>query len=199
MHISEQQWMFVQKMAPKTRERFWSSWDQVACVCVWVCVIDLLAFVSLQVKTWRMNMFTIIQLACIVALWVVKSTVASLAFPFVLIMTVPLRRLILSRIFEERELQAVGWIVEAFWERINLWHHPVAHAYLFYRNYNKGLSSASFYFCLILTCLKEMWQTDSTLGIPGNFLFQIFSNYIGCFCCVLPRFRTSLQPDQNPH
>uniref|UniRef100_A0A8C7VBV9 Anion exchange protein n=1 Tax=Oncorhynchus mykiss TaxID=8022 RepID=A0A8C7VBV9_ONCMY len=61
-----------------------------------------------KVKTWRMNMFTIIQLACIVLLWVVKSTVASLAFPFILIMTVPLRRLILSRVFEERELQAVG-------------------------------------------------------------------------------------------
>nr|XP_057937168.1 anion exchange protein 3 isoform X6 [Doryrhamphus excisus] len=60
-----------------------------------------------KVKTWRMNMFTIIQLACIVALWVVKSTAASLAFPFVLIMTVPLRRVILSRIFEERELQAL--------------------------------------------------------------------------------------------
>ncbi|KAM4561055.1 anion exchange protein 3 isoform 2-T2 [Fundulus diaphanus] len=60
-----------------------------------------------KVRTWRMNMFTIIQLACIVALWVVKSTVASLAFPFILIMTVPLRRLILSRIFEERELQAL--------------------------------------------------------------------------------------------
>ncbi|XP_044221547.1 anion exchange protein 3 isoform X1 [Thunnus albacares] len=60
-----------------------------------------------KVKTWRMNMFTIFQLGCIVALWVVKSTEASLAFPFVLIMTVPLRRLILSRIFEERELQAL--------------------------------------------------------------------------------------------
>ncbi|XP_068602026.1 anion exchange protein 3 [Brachionichthys hirsutus] len=60
-----------------------------------------------KVKTWRMNMFTLTQLACIVALWVVKSTVASLAFPFVLIMTVPLRRLILSRVFEERELQAL--------------------------------------------------------------------------------------------
>uniref|UniRef100_A0A8C7YBL3 Anion exchange protein n=1 Tax=Oryzias sinensis TaxID=183150 RepID=A0A8C7YBL3_9TELE len=60
-----------------------------------------------KVKTWRMNMFTIIQLTCIVALWVVKSTVVSLAFPFILIMTVPLRRLILSRIFEERELQAL--------------------------------------------------------------------------------------------
>uniref|UniRef100_A0A8D3E9Q9 Anion exchange protein n=1 Tax=Scophthalmus maximus TaxID=52904 RepID=A0A8D3E9Q9_SCOMX len=67
-----------------------------------------------KVKTWRMNLFTIIQLLCIVALWVVKSTVASLAFPFVLIMTVPLRRLVLSRIFEERELQAVSWAAEAF-------------------------------------------------------------------------------------
>lgn len=55
-----------------------------------------------------MNMFTLIQLGCIAALWVVKSTAASLAFPFVLIMTVPLRRVILSRVFEERELQAVG-------------------------------------------------------------------------------------------
>ncbi|KAF5898078.1 anion exchange protein 3 isoform X1, partial [Clarias magur] len=59
-----------------------------------------------KVKTWRMNMFTIIQLLCIALLWVVKSTVASLAFPFILIMTVPLRRLILTRIFEERELAA---------------------------------------------------------------------------------------------
>ncbi|XP_061083071.1 anion exchange protein 3 [Conger conger] len=60
-----------------------------------------------KVKTWRMNLFTLIQLGCIVLLWVVKSTVASLAFPFILIMTVPLRRLILTRIFEERELKAL--------------------------------------------------------------------------------------------
>ncbi|XP_067300598.1 anion exchange protein 3 isoform X2 [Pseudorasbora parva] len=60
-----------------------------------------------KVKTWRMNMFTIIQLLCIVLLWVVKSTIASLAFPFILIMTVPLRRLLLTRIFEERELAAL--------------------------------------------------------------------------------------------
>lgn len=60
-----------------------------------------------KVKTWRMNLFTIVQLVCIVLLWVVKSTVASLAFPFILIMTVPLRRLILARIFEERELAAL--------------------------------------------------------------------------------------------
>lgn len=63
---------------------------------------------SPQVKTWRMNLFTLIQLACIVLLWVVKSTVASLAFPFVLIMTVPLRRFVLPRFFQDRELKAVS-------------------------------------------------------------------------------------------
>uniref|UniRef100_A0A3P8NKR0 Anion exchange protein n=1 Tax=Astatotilapia calliptera TaxID=8154 RepID=A0A3P8NKR0_ASTCA len=72
-----------------------------------------------KVKTWRMNMFTITQLACIVALWVVKSTAASLAFPFVLIMTVPLRRLILSRIFEERELQSESDTSQKRWDKGN--------------------------------------------------------------------------------
>lgn len=87
--------------------------QSVHCVCsAGVLSINHHACLLLQVKTWRMNMFTLTQLACIVALWVVKSTVASLAFPFVLIMTVPLRRLILSRIFEERELQAVGWLAQ---------------------------------------------------------------------------------------
>ncbi|XP_054827076.1 anion exchange protein 3 [Eublepharis macularius] len=60
-----------------------------------------------KVKTWRMNLFTCIQLACIVLLWVVKSTVASLAFPFILIMTVPLRRFLLPRFFHEKELKAL--------------------------------------------------------------------------------------------
>ncbi|XP_060628713.2 anion exchange protein 3 isoform X1 [Anolis sagrei] len=60
-----------------------------------------------KVKTWRMNLFTCIQLSCIVLLWVVKSTAASLAFPFVLIMTVPLRRFLLPRFFQERELKAL--------------------------------------------------------------------------------------------
>lgn len=72
-------------------------------------------------------MFTIIQLACITALWIVKSTVASLAFPFVLIMTVPLRRLILSRIFQERELQAVSWptaVVSCEFESVPLSSEP---------------------------------------------------------------------------
>lgn len=61
----------------------------------------------LQVKTWRMHLFTCIQLGCIALLWVVKSTAASLAFPFLLLLTVPLRRCLLPRLFQDRELQAV--------------------------------------------------------------------------------------------
>ncbi|XP_024121196.1 anion exchange protein 3 [Oryzias melastigma] len=57
-----------------------------------------------KVKTWRMNMFTIIQLTCIVALWVVKSTVVSLAFPFILILTIPVKMFLLPRIFSAREM-----------------------------------------------------------------------------------------------
>ncbi|KAM8791112.1 anion exchange protein 3 isoform 1-T2 [Rhynchonycteris naso] len=60
-----------------------------------------------KVKTWRMHLFTYIQLGCIALLWVVKSTVASLAFPFLLLLTVPLRRCLLPRIFRDRELQAL--------------------------------------------------------------------------------------------
>lgn len=67
-----------------------------------------------QVRTWRMHLFTGIQIICLAALWVVKSTPASLALPFVLILTVPLRRFLLPFIFSRLELQCVssgdpGW------------------------------------------------------------------------------------------
>lgn len=69
---------------------------------------------SPQVKTWRMHLFTVIQIICLAALWAVKSTSASLALPFVLILTVPLRRFLLPLIFSGLELQCVsrggpGW------------------------------------------------------------------------------------------
>lgn len=60
-----------------------------------------------RVKTWRMHLFTGIQIICLAALWVVKSTPASLALPFVLILTVPLRRLLLPYIFSNLELQCL--------------------------------------------------------------------------------------------
>ncbi|KAJ7322124.1 hypothetical protein JRQ81_018411 [Phrynocephalus forsythii] len=55
-----------------------------------------------KVRTLRMHLFTVLQLACLAVLWAVMSTMASLAFPFILILTVPLRMCLLSRIFSKR-------------------------------------------------------------------------------------------------
>ncbi|KFV19300.1 Band 3 anion transport protein, partial [Tauraco erythrolophus] len=58
-----------------------------------------------RVKTWRMHLFTFTQIIVLVLLWVVKSTPASLALPFILILTVPLRRVLLPKIFRDIELK----------------------------------------------------------------------------------------------
>ncbi|XP_068775327.1 band 3 anion transport protein isoform X2 [Struthio camelus] len=58
-----------------------------------------------KVKTWRMHLFTVTQIVTLVVLWAVKSTAASLALPFILILTVPLRHFLLPRIFQADELQ----------------------------------------------------------------------------------------------
>uniref|UniRef100_A0A8C2KUY5 Anion exchange protein n=1 Tax=Cyprinus carpio TaxID=7962 RepID=A0A8C2KUY5_CYPCA len=60
-----------------------------------------------KVRTLRMHLFTAIQVVCLAVLWAVMSTVASLAFPFVLIMTVPVKMFLLPRIFSTREMQCV--------------------------------------------------------------------------------------------
>lgn len=62
----------------------------------------------LQVRTMRMHLFTALQLLCLALLWAVMSTAASLAFPFILILTVPLRMVVLTRIFTEREMKCVS-------------------------------------------------------------------------------------------
>jgi hypothetical protein len=55
----------------------------------------------------KMHLFTLIQLLCLAVLWVVKSTEASLAFPFFLILMVPLRAQ-LRFFFTPEELRAVS-------------------------------------------------------------------------------------------
>lgn len=64
--------------------------------------------VRLQVRTLRMHLYTGIQLVCLIILWAVMSTAASLAFPFVLILTVPVKMFLLPRIFSTREMQCVS-------------------------------------------------------------------------------------------
>uniref|UniRef100_A0A8C9YQ17 Anion exchange protein n=1 Tax=Sander lucioperca TaxID=283035 RepID=A0A8C9YQ17_SANLU len=57
-----------------------------------------------KVRTLRMHLFTCIQVVCLAALWAVMSTQASLAFPFVLILTIPVKMFLLRRIFTAREM-----------------------------------------------------------------------------------------------
>uniref|UniRef100_A0A4W4DXB6 Anion exchange protein n=1 Tax=Electrophorus electricus TaxID=8005 RepID=A0A4W4DXB6_ELEEL len=60
------------------------------------------------VKTWRMHLFTIIQLFCLAVLWAVKSTLISLALPFVLILTIPLRLFMSRYLFTDVEMKCVS-------------------------------------------------------------------------------------------
>ncbi|XP_014270273.1 band 3 anion transport protein isoform X3 [Halyomorpha halys] len=59
-----------------------------------------------RVQTLKMHLFTMIQLMCLVILWVVKSSQISLAFPFFLILMVPLRAQ-MRYIFSPMELRAL--------------------------------------------------------------------------------------------
>lgn len=61
-----------------------------------------------QVRTLRMHLFTIVQLVCLALLWVVMASAAALAFPFMLLLTIPVRMLILPRLFTRRELLSVS-------------------------------------------------------------------------------------------
>ncbi|XP_067644614.1 band 3 anion transport protein isoform X2 [Eurosta solidaginis] len=59
-----------------------------------------------RVPTWKMHLFTTIQLICLTILWAVKSSKISLAFPFFLIMMVPIRQRLVM-IYTPKQLQAL--------------------------------------------------------------------------------------------
>ncbi|KAM5134906.1 band 3 anion transport protein isoform 2-T2 [Mantella aurantiaca] len=60
-----------------------------------------------RVKTWRMHIFTLIQMICLIGLFAVMLSPASLALPFLLILTVPVRKFILTKIFSKLELKCL--------------------------------------------------------------------------------------------
>ncbi|XP_013869373.1 solute carrier family 4 member 1b (Diego blood group) [Austrofundulus limnaeus] len=60
-----------------------------------------------RVSTGRMHLFTVIQMVCLALLWLVKSSPASLALPFVLILTIPLRMLMTGHLFTELEMKCL--------------------------------------------------------------------------------------------
>uniref|UniRef100_A0A672H8I7 Anion exchange protein n=1 Tax=Salarias fasciatus TaxID=181472 RepID=A0A672H8I7_SALFA len=61
-----------------------------------------------RVSTMRMHLFTFIQLVCLAVLWVVKMSPFSLALPFVLILTIPLRMVMTGTVFTNLEMKCVS-------------------------------------------------------------------------------------------
>ncbi|XP_034170972.1 anion exchange protein Ae2 isoform X2 [Osmia lignaria lignaria] len=59
-----------------------------------------------RVQTYKMHIFTLVQILCLAILWIVKSTRAALAFPFFLILMIPLRAQ-MSYFFTAAELRAL--------------------------------------------------------------------------------------------
>ncbi|PVD39547.1 hypothetical protein C0Q70_02182 [Pomacea canaliculata] len=57
-----------------------------------------------RVRVTKMHLFTIIQLVFLVVLLIIKSTQAALAFPFALILLIPVRLKVINRFFTEKEL-----------------------------------------------------------------------------------------------
>ncbi|XP_029568753.1 solute carrier family 4 member 1b (Diego blood group) [Salmo trutta] len=60
-----------------------------------------------RVSTGRMHLYTAIQVVCLAVLWIVKSSPASLALPFILILTIPLRMAMTGRFFTELEMKCL--------------------------------------------------------------------------------------------
>uniref|UniRef100_A0A9J8DH54 Anion exchange protein n=1 Tax=Cyprinus carpio carpio TaxID=630221 RepID=A0A9J8DH54_CYPCA len=61
-----------------------------------------------RVPTMRMHLYTLIQVICLVILWAVKSSTFSLALPFVLILTIPLRMFMTGHVFTIMEMKCVS-------------------------------------------------------------------------------------------
>ncbi|XP_051905428.1 solute carrier family 4 member 1a (Diego blood group) [Hippocampus zosterae] len=60
-----------------------------------------------KVSTMRMHLFTLIQLVCLAVLWVVKMSPFSLALPFILLLTVPLRMFMTGTLFTNLEMKCL--------------------------------------------------------------------------------------------
>lgn len=60
-----------------------------------------------RVSTLRMHLFTLIQLVCLAILWIVKMSSFSLALPFVLILTIPLRMAMTGTLFTPLEMKCL--------------------------------------------------------------------------------------------
>lgn len=60
-----------------------------------------------RVPTWKMHLFTLVQAISLAILWIVKSSPFSLAFPFFLVLMVPLRQK-METFYTAHEMRAVS-------------------------------------------------------------------------------------------
>uniref|UniRef100_A0A8C2AT04 Anion exchange protein n=1 Tax=Cyprinus carpio TaxID=7962 RepID=A0A8C2AT04_CYPCA len=65
-----------------------------------------------RVPTMRMHLYTLIQVICLGILWAIKSSAFSLALPFVLILTIPLRMFMTGHVFTIMEMKCVSFVQE---------------------------------------------------------------------------------------
>jgi len=60
-----------------------------------------------RVRTWRMHLYTVIQLLCLGGLLGIKFTPVAIGFPFFLALLIPLRLVVLPKVFTDQELEAL--------------------------------------------------------------------------------------------
>ena len=90
--------------------------------CTCVCVVYILCrldhvpkFVQTtpinhtsQVRTWKMHLYTLIQLLVIGLLWGLKLSKASMVYPLVIVFLIPLKFILGKFVFTKREMEAVS-------------------------------------------------------------------------------------------
>lgn len=81
-------------------------WDRMLLLIVPKKYHPNLAYAT-KVATMRMHVFTLIQVICLAVLWAVKSSRASLALPFILILTIPLRMAMTGTLFTANEMKCL--------------------------------------------------------------------------------------------
>ncbi|XP_062294423.1 solute carrier family 4 member 1a (Diego blood group) [Scomber scombrus] len=78
-----------------------------------------------KVSTLKMHLFTLIQIVCLGVLWMVKMSPFSLALPFILILTIPLRMVMTGTLFTVKEMKCL----DADDAKVNLEEEPGTDVY----------------------------------------------------------------------
>ena len=62
----------------------------------------------LQVRTWKMHLYTIVQMVCVAALFGLKNSPAGMLYPVVIITLLPLKWVLGKYFYSHDEIEAVS-------------------------------------------------------------------------------------------